>query len=54
MILQSPKPLCHLPPAAIPDPTFFLAGSDGGEQWATRHQQRNCKGGNKANMSEVS
>jgi hypothetical protein len=23
MLLQSPKPLCHLPPAAIPDPTFF-------------------------------
>jgi len=23
MLLQSPKPLCHLPPASIPDPTFF-------------------------------
>jgi len=55
MLLQSPKPLCHLPPpaAAIPDPTFFLAGSDGEEQWATGHQQRNCKG-NEANLSEDS
>jgi len=45
--------ICHHQQQPFQIPPFFLAGSDGEEQWATGHQQRNCKG-NEANLSEDS